>query len=87
MINGVNLTDLASNTLFKDSSVTQVVTGMKSLHNGSIGSVHANGLVDGLNITLSNFVTLHTNQVIKDRKEFTENLVAKSVNVLGNFQL
>ena len=86
LVNGVNVTEFPTNTLFKNTNYTQMISGRKSFENGiDMDVVTSTGLIDGLNITTSAFVTLHTKQTIHGRKNLTGNFVSNHITVAGKY--
>ena len=87
LVNGINVRDVAANTLFKNSTNIQVITGKKTFENDvKMDNVSTDGLIDGLNVSKTAFVTLNTVQFISGHKRFTEAFVSKHVSVQGKLR-
>ena len=83
LVNGVNISDLATNSLFKHSNNTQTISGTNTLRNVTMDDVTARGLVDGLNVSTSEFLTLHTKQYVRGEVRFTGDFVSNKTTVKG----
>ena len=83
-VNGINVSDVAANTLFKNATNIQVITGKKTFENDvQMDNVSTDGLIDGLNVSKTAFVTLNTVQFITGHKRFTEDFISKYISVEG----
>ena len=87
LVNGINVSDVAANTLFKNATNIQVITGKKTFENDvTMDNVSTDGLIDGLNVSKTAFVTLNTVQFISGHKRFTEDFISKYVSVQGKLR-
>ena len=87
LVNDVNITELLKNTLFKNSTTSQVVSGTKSFKNVGMEVLTSESLVDGLNFSGDAFVRLNADQDISGKMSFLQTFSCKALSVAGKLDL
>ena len=84
LLNGVNLTSLSTDSLYRHRPEVQILKGRKTFRKGvTFGDVTSDGLIDGLNVTTSAFVTLHSDQVVIGKIKLFGDLKSSRLEVEG----
>lgn len=83
-VDGVNITELAENSLLKTKTGVQTLTGNITFASDvAMGAVSVDGTVGGRVFSEDAFVTLHTEQNITGILRFTNNFHATHLTVKG----